>query len=339
MLAVVAAFLAAVVVFSALKKREAEMQKAIAQSVNIVVAARDIPLGTRIDPDAVKLVRWSRESEPKGAFTDVMAVAGSYANSDLVAGEPIVQAKLIAAAKAAGVMALIIPPGMRALSVPVDEVSDIAGFVKPHTRVDVLVAISGSSAEGQAFSKIVLQNVEVLAIAQQIEKGKDEPEIVKVVTLLVTPHQAEKLALASREGTLRLAMRNYGDDRTVMTAGSDIADLLGRPATIPPLRAQVGTETKNAPLYRGARPFSIEIMRDGKNSETVSFVSGLQPPGLSAFGGDRTGPLAQAVSAHGGTLKASIPLLANPAPDGSKSGSSANSWAAYMSMPKTIAVP
>ena len=75
----------------------------------------------------------------------------------------------------------------------------------------------------------MLQNIEVIAVAQQIDKGKDEAEVAKVVTLLVTPHDAEKLGLASREGVLRLAMRNYNDDKMVATAGSDFADLLREP--------------------------------------------------------------------------------------------------------------
>jgi pilus assembly protein CpaB len=278
MLAVVAAFLAAVVVFSALKSREAQIRNATAQSVNLVVAARDIPIGSKIEPDALRLVRWSRESEPEGAFTDPAAVVGSYAESSFVGGEPIVKKKLFNAEETSGVMPLIIPPGMRAMSVPVDEVSDIAGFIQPRTRVDVLVAVSGNGPDEKPFSKIVLQDIEVLAIAQQVEQAGDKPQIVKVVTLLVTPHEAEKLGLASREGTLRLAMRNYTDNRRVATPGSDIADLLGWTDARPGLNSQTAIAARRVPGVHGTPAFSIEIMRDGKSSETVSFVSGATAP-------------------------------------------------------------
>ena len=225
-LAALGALLAAIVVFSAIRKRESEVQRAMAQTVEIVVAANDIPLGTKLEPDSVKLVRWSRDSVPQGGFTDPQAIADSFARTEFEANEPIVASKLFMGEKASAVMPLLIPPGMRAMSVPVDEVSDIAGFVAPHTRVDILVAVAGTGPGEPSFSRIVLQNIEVLAVAQEIEHVKDQPEVVKVVTLLVTPPDAEKLTLASREGLLRLAMRNYSDAKIVATRGIGLPDLL-----------------------------------------------------------------------------------------------------------------
>src|SRR5260370_10650146 len=225
-LAAMGAMLAAIVVFSAIRKRESEVQRAIAHTVEVVVAANDIPLGAKLEPGAVKLVRWARDSVPQGAFTDPQAVAGSFARNEFVANEPIVANKLFMGDKTAGVMQLLIPAGMRAMSMPVDEVSDIAGFVAPHTRVDILVAVAGTGPGEPSFSRIVLQNIEVLAVAQEIEHVKDQPEVVKVVTLLVSPTDAEKLTLASREGLLRLAMRNYSDAKIVATKGIGLPDLL-----------------------------------------------------------------------------------------------------------------
>src|SRR5260221_4526632 len=118
---------------------------------------------------------------------------------------------------------------------PVDEISDIAGFVAPHTRVDILVAVAGTGPGEPSFSRIVLQNIEVLAVAQEIEHVKDEPQVVKVVTLLVTPPDAEKLTLASREGTLRLAMRNYSDNKIIATNGVAMSDLMHNGGTGVPL--------------------------------------------------------------------------------------------------------
>src|SRR5579884_4116605 len=224
--AALAAMIAAVIVYSALKKREAEVERAMVKSVEIVVAARDLPLGTKIDPGSVKLARWSRDSVPPGAFTDPAAVMNTFVKDSFVTNEPVVADKLYVGTRTAGVMPLLIPAGMRAMSVPVDEVSDIAGFVLPRTHVDVLVAIPGDGPNEKPFSKIVLQNVEVLAVAQEIEHSKDQPQLVKVVTLLVTPEQAERLALASREGTLHLVMRSYSDQQIVMTNGADIPGML-----------------------------------------------------------------------------------------------------------------
>jgi len=163
LLAGLAAMLASVMVYSALKRREADVQRAMAHNVQVVVASMDLPLGSRIELGEVKMTRWSADSIPEGSYTDPKQVIGSYVKNSLVANEPIVQAKLFTGDKTAGVMPLLIPFGMRAVSVPVDEVSDIAGFVLPHTRVDVLVAISGGEGSKGEFSKVVLQNVEVLA--------------------------------------------------------------------------------------------------------------------------------------------------------------------------------
>jgi len=277
LLAGLAAMLASVMVYSALKRREAEVQNAMSHNVEVVVAAMDLPLGTKIEVGEVKTARWSADSLPEGSYTDPKQVIGSYVKNSLVANEPIVQAKLFTGDKTAGVMPLLIPFGMRAVSVPVDEVSDVAGFVLPHTRVDVLVATAEGSGGGgdKAFSKVILQNVEVLAVAQEVEQKKDEPEIVKVVTLLVTPQESERLALASHSGTLRLAMRNYNDNKIVLTSGSDVAQMLRAYSLAPDVPVMA---VQPAPRHIAAAPprrkaVEIEILRNGKSSESVSFVN------------------------------------------------------------------
>lgn len=275
MLAGVAALVAALVVYSALKKREREVQEAMAQSINIVVAAHSLHIGAQLDPTAVKLARWSRDSMPPGAFTDIAAVAGKYVKTPFVENEPIVADRLFSGVKTAGMLPLLIPQGMRAMSVPVDEVSDIAGFVLPGAHVDILVAITDKSTGSEPFSKIVLQNVEVIAVAQEIEQAKDEPKVVKVITVLLTPEEAERLTLASHDGTLRLALRNYEDKKVVMTAGSNIATMLrgGSPTPVMEHQAAVPVAPR---VFARPRPkaISVEIMRDGKSTESVKFVHG-----------------------------------------------------------------
>jgi pilus assembly protein CpaB len=342
MLAMVAAVLAAIVVFSALKNREAQVQVALAQTQDIVVAARDVHLGEKLTGDDVKLVRWSRQSVPEGAFTDPSMVGNSYARDELVVGQPVVQHNLITADKIPGVMPMIITPGMRAMSVAVDEVGDISGFVKPHTHVDVLVAISGTGADNnKPYSKIVLQNIEVIAVEQQIDKGKDDAEVAKVVTLLVTPHDAEKLGLAGREGTLRLAMRNYNDDKLVPTSGSDFADLLGAGGTGMTINTQPSPVLLPPGLVgaSGRHPFAVEIMRDGKNSETVSFISASANGISNSIHQDASmaTPAAPQTSAVPAASDASSAAVTGTAGNSIHSDSAPS--ASFLPVPKTLEIP
>jgi pilus assembly protein CpaB len=293
LLAGFAALVAALMVYSALKRREAEVRQAMVQSVDVVVAAHDLGIGTKLDPGALKTVRWAREAMPPGAFTTVAPLIGQFTKTSFVENEPIVASRLFSGAKNAGVLPLLIPMGMRAISVPVDEVSDIAGFVLPNTHVDVLVSIANGSEQ---LSKIVLQDVQVLAIAQEIENVNDKPKPVRVVTMLVSPDQAERLTLASHEGALRLAMRNYQDNKTVMTSGINTAQLLGAAPA-----ASTVTPAQHIVLYRPRpkpKPVTVEVLRNGTSSESVSFI---RTPGGSS--GTTSAPAAprgesSAIDAH-----------------------------------------
>ena len=302
LLAGFAALVAAMVVYSALRKREAEVQQAKLQSVEIVVAAHALGIGTKLDASSVRSVRWSRDSMPPGAFTDPSAVINKYTKTSFVENQPIVADWLFSGDKNAGVLPLLIPTGMRALSVPVDEVSDIAGFVLPHAHVDVLVTVSNGE---KPLSKIVLQDVEVLAIAQDIEQVNDKPQPVHVVTMLVTPDQAERLTLASGQGGLRLALRNYDDKNMVATNGITVAQLLGAQAA--PVAAPEQHVVFAAPRRR-PQPVRVEVMRNGTSSEAVTFVrakaggggESMEPaPSDSAASPDAAAPAADSSKADG----------------------------------------
>jgi pilus assembly protein CpaB len=350
-LAGLAAMLASVVVFSALRKRDAAVRAAMAKTVHIVVAAYDLPLGDKIDAGQLKLARWSAEDIPTGAFTDPNQVVGAFVKSQFVANEPIVATKLFMGQKTAGIMPLLIPAGMRAVSVPVDEVSDIAGFVLPHTHVDVVVSITGQGQgpNQKPFSKIVLQDIEVLAVAQEVEQNKDKPQLVRVVTMLVTPEQAERLALASREGTLRLAMRNYNDNKIVLTSGTDIPEMLHAYAapSVPLMTAQAH-HAHVAPVRRVPK-VQVEIFRNGKSSELVSFVNEASAEPLrpsTAYEARRAfaRPLAAHepnLAANAGTDKVARDTRSAAPAAGSESSGSGSTVepAAYVPTPKTIDVP
>ena len=177
-------------------------------------------------------------------FTPPAALLNRFTRTDFVQKEPLIADRLFDVDKNADVLPPLISNGMRAMSVAVDEVGDIAGFVMPHAGVDVLVSTTTPGVAAQPFSKIVLSIVQVLAVAQQVEDdGAEKPEIVRVVTLLVVPDDAERLALASHEGALRLALRNYTGHSIVPTSGIDVTQMLQsevagscRRCTSPPLR-------------------------------------------------------------------------------------------------------
>jgi pilus assembly protein CpaB len=293
LLAGVAALVAAMVVYSALKKREAQIDEAMVKSVSIVVAAKDLSIGSKIDGSSVKLVRWSKDDMPPGAFTDPGAVMNQFTKTSFVTNEPIIGDRLFSGDKNAGVLPLLIPSGMRAISVPVDEVSDISGFVLPHSRVDLLVSVTNSQNGNQPFSKIVLQNVEVLAVAQEIENANvDKPEVVRVVTLLVTPDQAERVVLATHEGPLRMAMRNYEDKKIVDTEGVNMSDLLRSSVAAPVIQPQHVAAA--IPIVPANRPVEVEIMRNGKSVENVSFVHNHGGSSSTDVNTAPTGPTASA---------------------------------------------
>jgi len=205
--------------------------QAYSRNLNRVAVAKvAIPLGTKIIPEQIMVVQFPPESTPDGAFDSVEKLAGRVAVMNIAPREPITEARLAPEGTAGGLSA-VIPEGYRAMTVKVDDVVGISGFVMPGTLVDVVVVIDPAEKAGMQdpISKIVLQNIKVLANGQNIDKPADQREAnsVKAVTLLVTPEQAEKLALASSEGKLQLVMRNSIDQGDQQTMGINKRGLLG----------------------------------------------------------------------------------------------------------------
>lgn len=195
----------------------------------VAVAKVAIPLGSKIIAEQIMVVQFPKESTPDGAFDSPEKLAGRVAVMNIAAREPITESRLAPEGTAAGLSA-VIPEGYRAMTVKVDDAAGISGFIMPGTLVDVVVTIDPREGSGNQnpISKIVLQNIRVLANGQNIDKPKDEREAnsVKAVTLQVTPEQAEKLALASTEGKLQLVMRNQIDQGDEQTPGVDKRGLL-----------------------------------------------------------------------------------------------------------------
>ena len=194
---------------------------------NIVVAKVDIPLGARIVAEQLTTAQVPQAAVPVGTFTSTDQLPGRIAISKISAREPITASRL-APVGASGGLSAVIPEGYRAMTVRVDDETGIAGFLVPGTLVDILAVISSSDSKQGPISKIVLQNIKVLANGQNLDQPKDEREAnsVKTVTLQVTPDQSEKLALASAEGKLRLSLRNSADQIDETTTGATKRSLL-----------------------------------------------------------------------------------------------------------------
>ena len=195
---------------------------------NVVVAKVDIPAGTKVVAEQLETVQFPSNAMPNGVFETPDKLVGRVAIVQIAAREPVTDFKLAPEGSAGGLSA-VIPEGYRAMTVKVDDVVGVSGFIMPGALVDVVVVINPTEQQQNPISKIVLQNIKVLANGQNIDRPKNdrEPESVKAVTLQVTPDQAEKLALASTEGKLQLVMRNSADQDDEKTQGVDKRTLLG----------------------------------------------------------------------------------------------------------------
>jgi pilus assembly protein CpaB len=206
--------------------------EATSPKLEVAVANFDIPRGSTITAEMVKTTKLAADTLPAGVFKaeEVSALVGRVAVVDVVQNETILQAKLASIDATRGVAALI-DPTKRAMAVKVDDEIGVAGFVKPNDRVDVFVTVdaqSGNSGEQGSITKLVLANTPVLAIGSELVRtGKDEAaQAVSVITLEVSPAEAEKLALASGRGRIRLGLRSPLTKDEALTPGATIETLL-----------------------------------------------------------------------------------------------------------------
>ena len=201
----------------------------------VMVAAADLDIGAEITAENVRTINWPANSVPQFAFSEPKDVIGRGIVMPMIQNEPFLPMKLAAKDGGTGLTPAI-PPGLRAVSVKVNEVIGVAGYVLPGTHVDVVATVSPTANQADMTTKVILTNVEVLAAGTKIERttDKDKPMPVTVVTMLVDPEQAERLTLASTEGKIQLALRNPLDRLTRRsTRGVKPAALLGAPATTP----------------------------------------------------------------------------------------------------------
>jgi pilus assembly protein CpaB len=218
-------FIAAYGVYNFLRQQQEAANKAKTETVNIIVAKQDMPPGTAITPEMIQLTAWPKVSVPARSFTAPEQVVGKISKARTVAGEPILESKLTG--EGAG-LTVLLTPGNRAMAVRVDEIIGVSGFIAPNDRVDLIAHVQPpGNQSGEKISKIVLQNKKVLSVAQSVEqKEGGKPQVVRSITLEVTPDEAERLTIAELQGEIFLALRAVGDDNVVQTRGSTKKDLL-----------------------------------------------------------------------------------------------------------------
>lgn len=221
-------------------------------SGKVVVAMSDIQLGARITPEMIRLIAWPSSSLPAGVFNDPDKLSGRVARTSMTRGEPILESKLAPEGTQGGLSA-VVGEGKRAITVRVNDVIGVAGFALPGNFVDIMVNTMEEGAKNndkdRSISKIVLEHILVLAVAQEAGRDETKPKVVNAVTLEVTPEQAEKLDLARSVGTLSLVLRNQVDQVSSLTLGATKESLLGVAESAPVASVSA---VKEAPAVKAA---------------------------------------------------------------------------------------
>jgi pilus assembly protein CpaB len=240
----------------------------------VVVAAADLQIGAEVKKEDVTVVNFPAGQAPQGSFSKPADVIGRGLIVPVVMHEPILSAKL--ASKEAGVgLPPVIPEGMRAVSVRVNEVIGVAGYVLPGTRVDVVATASPTNERSDTTSKVILSNVQVLTAGTRMEQDQEQgkPVQVTVVTLLVNPEQAERLALASTEGKIQLALRNPLDQGAPVTPGIKTAALVGTVKQAPVRQVATSARPKAGQPVTQTVPVvvtpTVEVIRGDKRATEV----------------------------------------------------------------------
>jgi pilus assembly protein CpaB len=239
------------------------VEKVALPTTPVVVAGADLALGAELRREDLRTIAWPAEAVPAGSFTDPKDLVGRGLIQSMVQNEAVLPAKLAPVGSGAG-LPPVIPEGKRAVSVRVNDVVGVAGYVLPGTHVDVLATISPTNQDTDMTSKVVLTNVLVLASGTKIEQDveNNKPISVSVVTLMVDPLEAERLTLASTEGKIQLALRNPLDKTAPPTPGIQPPVLLG----------YQGARRPVAPSRVAAAPPpppTVEIIRGDRRSQEV----------------------------------------------------------------------
>ncbi|HYD95491.1 MAG TPA: Flp pilus assembly protein CpaB [Noviherbaspirillum sp.] len=233
----------------------------------VVVAAVDVELGSKLNPQMLTLVDWPSGAVPQGAFHDIKALEERVLKAGILRGEPVLEGKLAPVGTRGGLSA-VIAEGKRAMTVRVNDVVGVAGFALPGNYVDVMVNTQrGTDArndDNRQISKTVLEHVLVLAVAQEASRDDTKPKVVNAVTLELTPEESEKLDLARSVGTLSLVLRNQVDKKMASTSGATKRELFGEPSPAP--APKLAPAPVKAPVRKVSLPAQscVEVIHDGK---------------------------------------------------------------------------
>lgn len=239
------------------------LEKSAAGVGKVAVVAADVNLGQRLSPELIRMVDWPSGSMPAGAFTDAKALDGRVLKTSLLRGEPIMESKLAPVGTKGGLSA-VIADGKRAITVRVNDVIGVAGFALPGNFVDIIVSTqkeNGGNDKDKSISKIVLERILVLAVAQEVSRDDTKPRVVNAVTLEVTPEEAEKLDLARSVGTLSLVLRNQVDPKPGATDGATKAALF---------------EEKPAPAAQPRTAVKKVVLKPAAPADCVGVINGLR---------------------------------------------------------------
>jgi pilus assembly protein CpaB len=259
---------ATALVYQAIKRRP--IQQLERPEAFVVAAAHPLQTGVQITAADVKLIGWPADAIVPGSFTKIEDVVDRGVVAPLLENEPVTANKVAALGAGAGLPPTI-PPGMRAISVRVNDVVGVAGFVTPGNRVDVFVTLRRADA---TVTRVVVSNIQVLTAGTKYEQDQPEREPIptSVVTLLLSPEDAEKVVLASSEGSIMLALRNPLDITPTTTPGTHLAALYGEPAAPAPTpkvapRPRPAAVPAVAPAPVEPKPYVVEAIRGAKRSE------------------------------------------------------------------------
>jgi pilus assembly protein CpaB len=231
------------------KQKQVPAQKVKQETLHpMVAAARDLPWGVKLSPEMLDVIFLPEKCVSAGNFTSIEEIKDRVLKTSVVINEPILESKLAPEGSKAGLYG-VIKDEKRAMSVKVNEVIGVAGFVYPGSHVDVLVTMEQRGQGKGPASKIVLQDIPVLAAGTQMEVKEGESVPVHVVTLEVTPEQAEKLALAATRGKIRLALRRAGDAKIAATKGITTADLISRSGPSKGAPKKIGVVVKGSDVF------------------------------------------------------------------------------------------
>jgi pilus assembly protein CpaB len=228
-------------------------------TASIVVAAADLPWGTKLTKEMLKEASFLKESLPGGCKSDPKSLEGRVLIAPLKQKEPVLEYKLAPEDITMGGVSAILQPGMRAIAVKGDKVIGISGFIQPGNRVDVLVTMKDPKTKNTT-TKLVLENILVLATGSEIKGMQDgKQSSVDVYTLEVATDQTEKLALAAAKGKLQFALRNLRDTESVRTKGATIRSTLSSLREDEERPATTKKKKKWVPRYT-----TIEVIKGGK---------------------------------------------------------------------------